>query len=95
MKLMDTVYELFQVRIIRGQLLCVGQLGIVTLTAAVADTRLVIWRNQERGATAEIAMELSEENTYTGQVKVTEVDVFVLYTGKPLDEVVTLILWIT
>ena len=92
---MDTVYELFQVRIIRGQLLCVGQLGIVTLTAAVADTRLVIWRNQERGATAEIAMELSEEDAYARKVEITEMDVFVWYAPKPLNKVVALILWIT
>ena len=40
-------------------------------------------------------MKLREEDAYTGKVKVTEVDVFVLYTGKPLDEVVTLVLRIT
>lgn len=95
MILMDTVYELFQVRIIRGQLLCVGQLGIVTLTTAVADARIVIGWNKERRATTEIAVKLREEDAYAGKVKVTEVNVFVLYTGKPFDEVVTLVLWIT
>lgn len=92
---MDTVYELFQVLIIRGQLLCVGQLGIVTLTTAVADARIVIGWNKERRATTEIAVKLSKEDAYAGKVKVAEVDVFVLYVGKPFDEVVTLVLWIT
>ena len=95
MKLMDTVYELFQVRIIRGQLLCVGQLGIVALTTAVTDTRLIIGWNKERRATSEVAMKLREEDAYACKVEVAEVDVFVLYTGKPLDEVVTLVLRIT
>ena len=95
MILMDTVYELFQVRIIRGQLLCVGQLGIVTLTTTVADARIVIRWTKERRATTEIAVKLSKEDAYAGKVKVAEVDVFVLYTGKPFDEVVTLVLWIT
>ena len=64
MKLMDTVYELFQVRIIRGQLLCVGQLSIVTLTVAVADTRLIIGWDKKRRATTEVAMKLREEDAY-------------------------------
>ena len=48
MVLVDAVDKLLQMWIVCGQVLCVGQLGIVSLAAAAADAFLVIMRNQER-----------------------------------------------
>ena len=95
MVLVYAVDELLQMRIISGQLLCIGQLSVVTLTTSIADACLIIGRNKKRRTTAEIAMELGEEDAYARKVEITEMDVFVWYAPKPLNKVVALILWIS